>query len=458
MPVRIVNSMHFSRRFVPWLAALLLLFTATCPRLEASASNEIQVESVRLFPPSGSTIWGYQTLAVIVSPNRRVVVDDITYDTGAGRQSLLTANNSLIAEPGLFRISLCAECLHGKTVTVTVTFSPESNRRPIIHKYRIAHLPRIRVTSEKDPSTDRVTLDATGSTSPNGGPLTFEWHMDGKLIRSPRVTLDREGMARTSPLIEVSSGPATAFGLAYYDETGELKITDDLLKCTAMTVVSKAGEKSLLNPEVSLGPTLNVGDKLDIDSSGKLKQAYVVGISFEVRADIVVDKNALIEGQDAAGTYTDLSDPNLGTKPRHGKPRKEPNRNELDPNEIDAPCPTPLSTTPAPKMVTDGYNHHPDYSTNANSLAWKNTPTGIAGIKAKIKGLVQDGGKDKMVWFDQPRQLLPKGFAITKDIILCSYFRAWLIPDKAKCEKLFTIDIKLSRDGTVSSIDFKEIP
>lgn len=431
------------------LSFLLVAALLGCPAQGPKSPGEGMGASpgVELFPAADTELWGYARLSVFTR-GRPAAVTQVSHDSGHGPVSILTADNTLMRDSDGYHTSFCAECVEGTSVTVTVGFSPSSNQPPLVRRYRIHHLPVLQLTNRVDPSTDQVIVDASESRSLSGGALVFEWTLDGRVVAGPILRSRAETLQRGA-ILKVTDGLVTVFGLAHYDDQGRIEISPDHYRCNAMTVASGATEDSLLNPEIKLGPDPAEGTKLEIDPATKtFKRSYALRLGFEVRGTIVSADTTFIEGQDAAGTYTDVNDPTLPQIPRRGKPRKATERDKLEPNEINAPYPNPVPRPPTlPPITTDGYDHHPDMG----AMSFKNGTTGFEMTRVKVKGLVKSGGTLQMVWYDQPGHSVTAGFDASKGLELHAYFRAFMLPDADKCQKYFTYNLVVGANGVVST-------
>jgi hypothetical protein len=93
-------------------------------------------------------------------------------------------------------------------------------------------------------------------------------------------------------------------------------------------------------------------------------------------------------------------------------------------------------------MVEDGYEAHP-----CTGFIYMNGPDGAKGIYVKKKDF--DSSKKKLVWMDAPGLPFQKGAPISAGS-KHMFIHVWLVPDKDKCERYFTIEIDHDASGKIT--------
>src|SRR5207253_221881 len=122
-----------------------------------------------------------------------------------------------------------------------------SNVAPITYHYAIHHRPRLVLRSETDPGTGRAFLDASGSTSPDGLPLTISWYRNGLVASGPVYATTLAAIDSTPLTLRADDGHSVTFDLITKDEkTGKPVLTQLQRECIGMEVART--DKSLLNP------------------------------------------------------------------------------------------------------------------------------------------------------------------------------------------------------------------
>ncbi|MCB0428697.1 MAG: hypothetical protein H6585_08335 [Flavobacteriales bacterium] len=393
--------------------------------------------AVSVFPPDFSTISGHQILSV--EHDTTLEVSEVWVNDGNTSVNILDNDtNSVRREGTVSETVICAECQSSSNIAVTIKFVDDAYP-PVTMHYSINKLPVTYIYGE--PSGNTITLHAEESYDPEGYPLTYTWYYDTLVSYGPVLTLDT-----TAPsdgilaLLELKDDKNAVYDVVTYDPfTGAVTKTREKFKCTDLEIITSNASK--LNGDLTLGPSIAEGTQLSVDAHNKLTKSYVVAFSFEVVAVIEAGPDFLDEGQDAAGTVK------IGTTTiqRKGRKRKTANRSELETGEVEVPYePLPDENGNA-SMTTDDYDDHP-----TEGFADTNTPTGIQRTNFTVKNHFKDGDKNTMVWFDQPGLRLKAGMDVSHGFSFNGYFRMWMMPDLAPCEKFYLVNIEIDNTGKVT--------
>lgn len=418
----------------------LTLSMTQCSVLEKDEDPATPDYGIHVYPENGSKIWGYQMISIQYNSLMTINISDVRLTAGGVTQSLITQNNPVFSEQGLFAIELNAEAIAGTSATVVIEF--ENNvAAPIVMNYIVNHMPVLQVFAEV--IGNQVLFDASTSTDPDGDSLIYTWLLPDTTFSSPQITVPQALAQQTTFLIGLSDGTALLQDFLEFDATGqEYILLGNNLKCIGMEIAKNGPAKGTW--VATLGPTLPIGTQLEV-TNGKLTRNYVLKYNFEVRATLERSAIDLKEGQDVARTALMMHEGSYLTLLKSGQSRNPADRSQLLPGKVFAPFPDPVPVPPPdPTMVSDSYDHHP-----RPAMYYENTSSGMIVKPCNSKMLGRDENKLQIIWIDQPGWNLFVGTEVTHPIVYKAFFRSWMMPDLNLCQRYFKVEIEVDATGMV---------
>ena len=438
-------------------AAVVLAVVGTFELGLASSGGARRVPppiGVDVFPAAGSTLSGYQDVVVTYARSSRARVTAAIYGA-PGRLDRIVPNDAIRHEPDGDHLLICAECVGTRTLSLRLEFG--ARWRALNETYPVHLRPDIVVNAQANADRSMVLLDASRSRSLLGGKLTFSWiRAQGPPVFGPTLAMPAPEPGLFEPaLLRVTDERLSFYTLVYVDverqSDGSYKpvahYKEEHLKCTALKVADSGA--SVLNPAISLGPTLKKGDSVPLDANNKTTSNALLFYRFEVRGTIVPDKDSvLLEGQDAAGTFSNPSPGVTNNGPKKGHERKSHKPGDYGKEQVETPFPANPSGSSPPKMSQDDYEYHPDVG---KTFIIKDGRLVELPLRAKDFGQDPDSGNIDLVWFDDPGIVIKKGSDMSHGASARAYFDAWMDPDYSVCHKRFTIEMEIDKTGKVTT-------
>lgn len=404
---------------------------------------------IQVYPENGAVIWGYQILLIAYNSSFNIQVSDIKISIGGQMQSLIRDDNPMRHDLGEYNIEVDAETIPADNIQIIIEFV-NNVASPIYLNYTINHMPVLEVTGEV--SGNMIYLDAGSTVDPEEQPLSFTWKTGDSTFSTPQISVPIYQMLEHPVFISVTDGTTIVDDLVQYNPTSEeVTLVKDKLKCVNLDI-AKDGQ-AMLPGDPPLGPMIAEGETLPVGADKKLTRDVMVGYSFEVRATLQPSAEILDEGQDVARTAVINIDGNHVTFIKKGVRRKDPNRSEYEPGQVEAPYPATIPPPAQPVLVEDSYDHHPRLA-----YYYVNTPTGIEVKSSDSKQLGDFVSVSYIVWSDQPGMTLKKGVDLSTGASYKAYFRSWLMPDLSLCQKYYTVEIEIDNTGKVTKNKLTVLP
>jgi hypothetical protein len=423
-----------------WLCLLCFVLSSCC----INGTDTSYDTKVELFPEKDTVLSGYHEISIHYDRRRNLTVKDIIYDLGNGPQSLISEETPLRIDPGRYAVSFCIDCLDADKITIDVRFN-DPNQPAITREYVINRLPILTLES-KHFEDNTIILDAGNSVDPEGADLAFTWEHIGEAYNGPIYETTVEHISFEPVLISITDGVTTFKDLIFYDIQMGAPIPASIKsECELMSIETKG--PSWNNPTINLGPMPPVGTQMPIDNNKKLTKDYRLGFAFDVNTFLKSSQNPLDEGQDIAASWND----GTGVNNKTGRVRKTNNRSQYETGIKNAPFPNPMGRPGQhPQMVEDNYDNHP--------LQVTINLTGIGSFKIQNvlkKQLYKAAIGYFMSWFDLPGLELHRGHSIANGITYKAYFRTWMTPINANCQKHFIVEIKVDNNGIVTKNELR---